>query len=223
MQDTLNGAFAGIMKIVRLVDPSTFFTTTAKPKYTLYYYDKFYGRAIGIILTLEAAGKVRGVDYEIKPHGEVPPGVGFAVPMVTLASGVTVSQTGAILTELGSELGLNGPQPVLCNQYIQDLTDLVGECKPALLSSPSGGARVEKWLALFEGRLASRGTKFFLGDKPTTADFHGVFAWFVIAKRYGHLDGTYPKLKKWWNDIKEEPCVRAMLDQARKDGITMMP
>lgn len=88
--------------------------------YTVYYLckcEKFWGRAIGVILTLNAGGKKAGVDYEIKDVGDAPEGAGGGFPQITLSNGLTIGQTATICGVLGDEFGLSGKTPeakILC-------------------------------------------------------------------------------------------------------------
>ena len=82
-------------------------STAAATTFTVYYHTActaFWGRAGGSIAILKHAG----AQYEVKGADAVPPDAGFAVPMVTLPSGLTVSQTPVIAHTLGKQLNLLG-------------------------------------------------------------------------------------------------------------------
>jgi len=177
--------------------------------YTVYYWGAckgFWGRAAGIILSLNAAG----VPYTIKEQPEAPFDLGFAVPMVTLPSGQTISQTPAILTILGQKLNLLGPTEEaqnLCRQSIMDINDIFGECKKFTEKQD----RADKWFTLLENRVSNH--KFLACDEPTVADFHAMFAFASVFKNYfspEQMAEKYPKVGNWWANLQQVPAVKAM-------------
>jgi glutathione S-transferase len=182
--------------------------------YTLYYHTackKIWGRGTAIVLTLEAACK----DYEIKLPDEVPQGVGFAVPMLTMEDGVTISQLPAILDVLGEEVGLNGKtkeDKIKSKQYLLDINDIVSEGMSGKLTEKP--ERAEKWFKLLDSRLS---TAFFLGDEPTTVDFFAFMAFSNLTSKGVKLD-PFPKLSKWWDAVQEITAVKKMKDS----GIPVM-
>jgi len=187
-----------------------------KPDYTVYYWSackKFWGRAIGIILTLDAAG----ANYEIKDKDEADFEQGFAVPMVELKSGQFISQTPAILDILGSAFNLQGATKEeirLCKQSVLDMNDIFGESK-GFKDKPD---RMKKWFTLLEKRLSKQ--KFLAGETPTVADYHGVFAFEWVHARVGDSYGEeFPSVARWWNDLCETPAVKKM----KESRIKMIP
>jgi len=184
---------------------------------TIFYWtacQKFWGRAIGVVCTLEAAGKKQGTDFVIKEPSDAPPGFGMAYPQVKFASGLQLAQTAAVLSALGDELGLSGKTPeakLLCRQYLEDMTDFFGAAQSGKLLDDEG--KREKWFTLLEARLTKN--SFFLGDEPTVVDYHGVFAFNWVEKCYVGKGGSleaYPNVKRWWAAIKEDPAVKAKFD-----------
>ncbi|KAL3893404.1 MAG: hypothetical protein SGPRY_014257, partial [Prymnesium sp.] len=156
-------------------------------QYTLYYFfmcEKFWGRAIGPVLTLNAAGKKLGVDYEIRDLNEVPAGKGVGFPQVTLSNGLTIGQTATVCGVLGDEFGLSGKTPeakILCRQYLEDLNDVFSTAQSGKMAEDPD-KHAAKWFSLLETRL--EGNSFFLGEEPSVVDFHGVFAMLWVEKCY---------------------------------------
>ena len=184
---------------------------------TLYYHTackQFYARAIPIVLALDQAG----AEYEIKEPSDAPPGIGFAIPMITLESGKSLSQTIAILMALGEQYGMLGKtdeERYTCLQNILDFNDIVGEIKGGnFVDKPE---RFEKWMGVVESRLTA---KFFGGDEPSVADYYAVFLFvFVDGKvSYSYKD-KFPKIAKWLSDIYEVPVVKKM----KESGVSMAP
>merc|ERR1719354_1182157 len=172
--------------------------------YVVYYWSacqQFWGRAIGIILTLDAAG----VKYFIKDKEEADFSKGLAVPMITLTTGQTLSQTPAILDILGERLNLMGEtedEILLCKQSIYDMNDIFGESKN------------------FKEKPDRAKHQFLVCDSPTVADFHGVFAFEWVHARFGESYGEeFPNLARWWKDVCEVPVVKKM----KTSGIVMIP
>ena len=191
--------------------------------YTLYYWGAcgkkwFWGRATAPVLALEAA-KAKGldVDYEIKTPEEAPKDVGFAVPMLTLPSGQTMSQTCAILNVLGDRFGLNGTteeERIKCQQTLLDLDDLFLEAEHKKLN---GDGRADKWFGLLEKKLVK---KFLVSDEPTVADFHAVFAFAWVDACYdGDYTEKFPKLTQYLKDIYEYGPVKEM----KNSGVPLIP
>jgi len=198
------------------------------PIYTVYYWGPhpgtlFFGRAAGIYATLNEAG----IEYEKKPTPDMPKG-GFAVPAVTLPSGQNLFQTIAILNVLGEQLGLNGStseEKAFCLQYMMDLEDMFAESYRGDWNKEEVGQdRANAWFALLESRLTDR--KFLVKDTPTVADFHGVFVFEIIGKKYTAGDfSAFPNLTQWWADIRTVPSVAVMYDTVKNTPgfLGMMP
>lgn len=193
--------------------------TEASGGYTIYYFfkcEKFWGRAIGILATLDHAGQ----KYELKDIKEAPPGVGMGWPQIVLPSGQAMAQTPAILDLLGEATGLSGKTPeekVSCKQALMDVQDIFSETTGGKFADKP--ERVDKFFGLLEARLQK--TKFLVRDEPTIADFHGVFAFEWVHKLIkGGIDaGKFPKLAAWWTSIAEVPAVKKM----KTSGIQMIP
>lgn len=185
---------------------------------TVYYWGptmmNMYGRAIGIYLTLNQAG----VAYEMKGTNEMPGGASFAVPAVVI-DGVLIGQTPMILKALGDKLGLAGTttaEKYAVMHAIEDMNDVFGEHGKWVENAERKG----KWLAYLEQKLAGR--QWMAGTaEPTVADFHGVFAFEWVVKKGIDFSG-YPKVSKWWADIRAYPVVAKMYASC-VDGRTMIP
>mmetsp|Transcript_25037 Transcript_25037/g.44520 ORF Transcript_25037/g.44520 Transcript_25037/m.44520 type:complete len:187 (+) Transcript_25037:41-601(+) len=153
-----------------------------KGEYSVYYWTackQFWGRAIGIVLTLDHAK----AKFSVSEPDQKPEGVGFAVPVITLPSGQSLSQTPAILDVLGEALGLGGStkeEQIDCKQCVLDLNDIFSESATGKWSGNPD--RADKWLSLLEARLKKH--KFLVCDTPTVADFHAVFAFEWMHKKY---------------------------------------
>lgn len=188
----------------------------ATTPYKMFYWSacqKFWGRAGGIVLTLDHAG----VEYTIEEPDKAPANVGFAVPMITLPSGQTMAQTPAILDVLGEAHGLNGKtlaEKIACKQCVMDMNDVASDAIIGKLKDD----RADKWFSHLEQKLEHN--KFMISNEPTVADFHGVFAYEWVLKKYGEPDGDkYPKLTQWWKDMAQVPAVKKM----KTSGIPMNP
>ena len=124
-------------------------------KYTVFYHGSgktFLGRAHGAAMLLEQAG----AEYGWASKDGVPEGIGFVVPMVTLANGLTIGQQGAICASLGKELGFypktpEGEAAALC--IIENTSDLASESIFSF-SGPKPDERLVKWLGTYERALA---------------------------------------------------------------------
>jgi len=193
-----------------------------KPKkVTVYYWGpnggaNMYGRGIGIYLTLDEAG----MKYEMKGQADMPEGTAMAMPAVDI-DGVCMGQTPAVLAVLGERLGLAGKTPtekMRCLQAMEDMNDVFGEHG----KWADDAARKDKWFAYLEKKLEVGGKKWLAGtDKPTIADFHGVFAFEWVVKK-GIDFSKYPLMTKWWEEIKQYPVVAKMYASC-VDGRTMIP
>eukprot|EP00631_Chrysoreinhardia_giraudii_P002705 CAMPEP_0197421792 /NCGR_PEP_ID=MMETSP1170-20131217/11360_1 /TAXON_ID=54406 /ORGANISM="Sarcinochrysis sp, Strain CCMP770" /LENGTH=193 /DNA_ID=CAMNT_0042949073 /DNA_START=15 /DNA_END=596 /DNA_ORIENTATION=+ len=190
--------------------------------YTIYYHtacEKFYGRAIGIVLSLEEAkAKGKAVSYVVKTPDAAPTDVGFATPMMTLPSGQSMAQTPAILGVLGSQLALGGTtdeEKVKCAQAVLDVEDIFSEVISGKWTAKP--ERPDKWFALLEAKLAS--TKYLAADEPTIADFHAIFAFEWVNAKHAAGYAKFPKLTQWWAAINAYPTVKALRD----NGIPMIP
>ncbi len=186
--------------------------------HSLYYWyacSKFWGRAIGIVLTLDEAG----AEYTMHPPEDAPSDIGFAVPMLTLDSGQTLSQTIAILHTLGEQYHLNGKtieEQRACLQTLHDIDDIFNEALTGKMTE--NPERANQWFALLEKKLAHH--SFLVSNTPTTADFHAVFAFEWVNKSYSASGyEAFPRVMQWWKDIGEHPSVKKM----KTSGIPMIP
>jgi len=173
-----------------------------------------YGRAIGIYLTLDAAG----AKYEMKPQAEMPAGCAMAPPAVDI-DGTCIGQTPAILTVLGTKFDLAGTTPeekMLVLQSVEDMNDIFGEHGKMV----DDAALKDKRFSYLEKKIA--GKKWLAGTaEPTIADFHGVFAFEWVVKK-GVDFSAYPNVTKWLADIRAHPCVAKMIASC-VDGRSMIP
>jgi hypothetical protein len=88
-------------------------------------------------------------------HTLLQEGVGFAMPIVTLESGQSMSQTPAILDVLGETLGLGGATPeqkAHCKQLIVDMVDLGAEAVGGKFVKDKP-ERADKWLGYIEKKV----------------------------------------------------------------------
>lgn len=199
-------------------------TNTHQPAYTLYYWracQQFWGRAIGVVLTLDEAG----VAYTIREPKDAPTGEGealfkrFGYPAITLPNGMTIGQTPAILHVLGQTFGLAGKTPeeqVDCLQTVLDVSDLFNEALSGKLAEKPERAR--QWLELLSHKLKDH--RFLINDAPSVADFHAVFATEWVHRKYrADAYDDFPALARWWQDICAHPAVQRM----KSSGIAMIP
>merc|ERR1719242_667360 len=206
-------------------DEEEVMSATTDEEYTVYYWGackKFWGRAIGPILTLDKAG----VKYTVKEPTEAAPNSGVAWPQVGLPSGEQIAQTPAILDVLGDEFGLAGrtrKQRRLCRQMVMDMNDVFGEAVGGKFALVDGkpNDRMAKWMDYMTIRL--KASKFLCGDEPTVADYQGVFAFVWMLKKAENCEAVlaknYPVVAKWWTALKATPeC-----DRLFKSGIPMIP
>lgn len=185
--------------------------------YSIYYFSackSFWGRAIGIILTLEEAG----VEYTIHSPEEAPKGR-FTYPVITLDSNETIGQVPAILNVLGERFSLSGKtdrEKIMCQQAVLDMGDIFTGAQSGQFTDNT--ERANQWFTLLEERLANQ--KFLVSDTPTVADFHGVFAteWVHKCYKFDAFD-SFPRLSQWWKDISSYPPVQRM----KTSGIPMIP
>ena len=208
-----------------------------------------YGRAIGIYLTLDAAG----AKYEMKPQAEMPAGCAMAPPAVDI-DGTCIGQTPAILTVSCGEPDVKQPhvgrefpfgRMLNCRhiprfpgcQVLGTKFDLAGttpEEKMLVLQSVEDmndifgehgkmvddAALKDKRFSYLEKKIA--GKKWLAGTaEPTIADFHGVFAFEWVVKK-GVDFSAYPNVTKWLADIRAHPCVAKMIASC-VDGRSMIP
>lgn len=184
---------------------------------TLYYWTacrSYWGRAIGLVLTLDEAG----AGYVIQDPDQAPAGR-FTFPTITLDSGETMGQVPAILNVLGARFGLTGEseaQRNLCQQTVLDWDDVFAEAQSGKFTKDP--ARAAKWFELLDAQLAGR--DFMVSDVPTVADFHAVFAteW-VFKSHAADAYDDFPRLAQWWRDICAHPPVLKM----RNSGVPMIP
>uniref|UniRef100_A0A7S2U3R2 GST C-terminal domain-containing protein n=2 Tax=Lotharella oceanica TaxID=641309 RepID=A0A7S2U3R2_9EUKA len=201
--------------------------TEEKGEYKLYYWracEKFWGRAIGPVLTLDHAE----ANFTVDEPSKAPTGVGFAFPQITLPSGKSMAQTPAMLIVLGDIFGLSGKtedEKMYCKQMIMDVNDICSEAMGGKWKEKP--ERADKWLTLLEAKLKK--TKFLVCDTPTVADFHAVFAFEWVNKKYSPAatqsgeDSTKAKkfenVRRWWDDMNKLAAVKKM----RTSGVPMIP
>ena len=173
--------------------------------------EKFWGRAIGVIGALNAAGET----FELQSHTDRPSGNFFALPIVTFPDGKKMSQTPMILVEIGEKHGLLGntaEEKMKCKQYIMDMNDIFGEAYSGKLTD--NAERAGKWFAMVENILSK--TKFLACDTPTVADYHAVFTFEWVIKKVGPESTTdakkYPNIVRWWKALNATPAVKKMRD-----------
>ena len=160
--------------------------------YQLYYWTackSFWGRAIGVVLTLEEAG----AEYSIHLPEEAPSDR-FTYPVMTLDGAETIGQVPAILNILGERFGLNGKadsQKIMCQQSVLDMNDIFSSAQSGNFTE--NPERAAQWFRLLEKRLTE--SKFLIADTPTVADFHGVFATEWVHKCYSVIAfDEFPRL-----------------------------
>src|SRR6056297_2152507 len=199
-------------------------THTDSPEYTLYYWtacQQFWGRAIGIVLTLDEAG----VAYTIHEPKDAPTGEGealfkrFGYPAITLPNGMTFGQTPAILHVLGQTFGLAGKTPeeqADCLQTLLDVNDLFTEALSDKLTEKPDRAR--QWFELLSHKLKDH--RFLINDTPSVADFHAVFATEWVHRKYrADAYDDFPPLARCWQDM----CDHAAVQRMKNSGIPMIP
>ena len=143
---------------------------------------------------------------QIKDPSEKPPGI-FAVPAITSPSGASVSQTAAIASTLGHELGLapsDSAADAKCLQLCCDAVDLVSEADK---EGKVEGDRKAQWLAHFDALLSPP-------HEPNYADFAvlqalGLAAVFKSSSLA--VDDFPPGLKAWFDKMKATKGVQAVL------------
>jgi len=163
-------------------------TETSDGPFTVYYWgagEGFHGRILCVRAILEHAGANYTVmnsatDYEGPPT--------FAPPMIKTPSGVCISQSTAIMSLLGSELGLTPSDPAIAARALQmscDAADLMSEASK-FAEAPD---RLTKWMQHVEGLIAEEAplhfghfqmwqTLMFLTAKiPIAEDFPKTLAW----------------------------------------------
>merc|ERR1711907_2176 len=188
--------------------------------FTVFYHSActgFYGRAWSAIAMLKYGNK----EFECKLPEDVPPGVGFAVPMVTLPEGVTISQSGTIALAVGTACGL-APHPleqieksIKAHQLVADGNDLASE-----LFASKPDERIMKWLDYLEGQLQG---DYFLGAELSYVDFanYPIFLLIALKKAAGKCPGVEvpPKLAAWSAKMAEIPAVSEMA----ASGVAYLP
>lgn len=185
--------------------------------FTLYYHGGWYGRSAPIIAALETAGKKKGVDYVVKDPSETPENTGFAVPILTFPSGVTIGQSGPIMEALGEELGLmpsSAEDKLLAKQYIADCADIFSELFGGKLNDNS--ERSKKWFSFIESKIKG---KYFFGDDITVVDFCAYFTFLWVEHKKVDISG-YPTLSAWYASIKETPSIVAIVND---DEVPLIP
>ena len=186
--------------------------------YQLYYWTackSFWGRAIGVILTLDEAG----AEYTVHPPEEVPVPQRFTFPVLTLAEGLSMGQVPAILNVLGQRFGLAGTtdaERIASQEAVLDVDDVFAEAQGGKFAKDPD--RAAKWFSLLDARLADH--RYLVTDSPTVADFHAVFATEWVHKSYRKdAYDSYPHLARWWGDICAHPTVHRM----KTGDIPMIP
>lgn len=190
---------------------------------------RFYGRAIGIYLTLDQAG----LTYEKCPPtknlpvfatigSEAPKA--YAPPLVEV-DGNFMAQTPQVLAVLGEMCGLAGGtrkenmQVLHALGDLQDVFDLHSKFETDV-------ALKDKWFKYLEMKLErhkSEGSRWMGGTKgPSVADFHGVFTFcWIVGKNIEFTN--YPNLTQWWKDIKAVPVVANMIGSCSNTDLKMVP
>ncbi|MPV86250.1 glutathione S-transferase family protein [Ostreibacterium oceani] len=199
-------------------------TNTDQSAYTLYYWtacQQFWGRAIGVVLTLDEAG----ADYTIREPKDAPTGEGealfahFRYPAITLPNGMTIGQTPAILQILGQTFGLAGQteaEQFDCQQTVLDINDIFSDALSGKLADKP--ERATQWFELLSHKLKDH--RFLINDAPTVGDFHAVFATEWVHRKYRtDAYNDFPALARWWQDICAHPSVHKM----KNSGIAMLP
>lgn len=187
-------------------------TKIPKGTYTIYYHSAcklFYGRALAANLMLEEVGAT--IENK-EPDGGFT-GKGFAPPMIESPSGVKISQTAAISIVLGRELGLSPKgfkEFARALQIVEDFNDLFGEL------SKADDDRLKKWLQVFEDNLTA---KYFCGDSPCFADFHGMMTFTSVKTKKAPLLEGFPKLSAWVDLMVATKGYQKL----KETGIPMLP
>lgn len=184
--------------------------------YTVFYHGAgkvFLGRAHGAVMLLEQAG----AEYAWAPKEEAPEGIGFVVPMVTLRSGLTIGQQGAICASLAKELGFSPDNPegeaaALC--MIENTSDLSSESIFSF-SGPKPDERLVKWLGTYERALAKSGSGFLVGDSMTYADLGS----YKVLEPLENLMGDFKFLPKWLAMMAESKGAKGVAAL----GVPMLP
>jgi len=168
-----------------------------------------------IVLTLNHAGKelvIKDQMEESPPDGTI----SFAVPIVTLENGHSMSQLPAILDVLGEKTNLRGRterEVLATKQVLLDLDDMFDEQIAKKWDDKK--ERKDKWLALLEKRLSQ--TKYLTSDEPTVADFHAMLA---LSPMRGDFEAAkYPKFASWLEGMDQIPAVK----KVRESGIPIAP
>jgi len=172
---------------------------------------KFLGRAHGPLVILNQAG----ASFEIKPMPEAPKDTqAFVVPMLTLPSGVTVGQQGAICATLGKALGLcpkTADGEAIAHNIVENMMDLLSD------ASKADEARLAKWLGTFEAALTASGSGFLVGDSLSYAD---CASYFIVKMACDTGKAPTPELlAKWLAMMAETTGVKAVLAM----GVPLMP
>jgi len=200
----------------------------------------FYGRAIGIYLTLDQAGykyeKCYAGDAMNRFAGPNPNFLlaaesdanqlkGYAPPLVEI-DGNFMAQTPQILAVLGETFGLAGQTRKENMQVLHALGD-VQDVFDLHNNFVTDVALKDKWFKYLENKLQrykSEGNSWMGGTKgPSVADFHGVFTFCCIVGK--SIDfSNYPNLTQWWKAIKAFPVVANMLGTCNETtNIKMVP
>lgn len=178
--------------------------------YVVYYHGAcagFTGRAYSPLCILEAAG----AKYEMKGLDALPEGsTTFACPMVTLAEGTTIAQTGPICIVLGQALGL-APTALGPAAKAMQITGDVGDMLTDVMAK-KGAERVMKWMNHFDALLGDK--PYFMGDTVTYVDYTvlGIMTAIPLKQAKGVEDikgvDMTPKVAAWYTKMKTDPAVQ---------------
>jgi hypothetical protein len=177
--------------------------------YEVYYWgacEKFYGRALSVLLILEETG----TKYVIKDQAHKPEGT-FALPAIKTPSGVVVSQSAAICHVLGHELNLAPTDAAADAKALQiccDAIDFITEAtKPDFATE-----RKQKWLTHFAS-VTSVDAPVNYGDFLLFTALELAISAFTAAID----ESEYPAgLGKWWNKMLATKAVTALKGKGRQ-------
>ena len=168
-----------------------------------------------IVLTVNHAGKELIIKDQME---ESPPenAISFAVPIVTLENGYSMSQLPAILDVLGEKLDLRGKtehEVLATKQVLLDLDDMLDE--QIAKKWVEKKERKDKWLSLLEKRLSK--TKYLTSDELTVADFHAIFSLSSLKSDFD--TAKFPKFAAWLKGMDEIPAVKKIMES----GVPISP
>merc|ERR1712086_109479 len=161
--------------------------------YTVYYHGAcatFTGRATPIMWLLEQAKKEYSCETPDKFEGNC-----FAPPMIATPTGLKMSQTAAIMMQLGEELGMEPETPAAKATAIQlslDAADLFAEAFSGAFAEKT--ERAEQWLTHMDKLLSTAGGDFMVGSTMCYADFSATLALDFVAGAIPKTIKKFPKL-----------------------------